>query len=508
MTKKRNTYYILIGVLTAILIGVIVTAFVIPEEIAGTHLFLGLTMAAFIILAGSIATIVVFTISQHLTLNNLKKENIYSIHRSSHFYNLALFDRCLFRRRRHLLKNEGYMISLSPIKQGSYSFSSNHHMIADFYGFISDYLFDYLTNSHIFKYKDVSYCFNHSIFLIYIVGNKEQVENVVSTIENEIYEIAKREDIRLFVQPSFGICKSDERSTAYKLVNRANHARKVAEANFETMTYFDKDTMLKKAEVDPAEIMAAIKNDEFVVYYQPKYHLASRRFVSLEALVRWDSPKYGLLSPFQFISSLESGGLIHQIDMYVFEKVCENLLNTKKRGRRALPVSVNFSLYEFYSPGFVDDVLNMLTKYNVNPALLEIEITETTGSANSFLAISILKKFKDVGLKILMDDFGVGYATLSTLKKLPIDVVKIDKSFIDDIVLDLRSREVVKFLIAFCKANNLEVVAEGVEDAQQVAILRKCKCDMIQGYYYSKPLPIKELDKFLSSNEFERKEYL
>ena len=107
-----------------------------------------------------------------------------------------------------------------------------------------------------------------------------------------------------------------------------------------------------------------------------------------------------------------------------------------------------------------------------------------------------------------MDDFGVGFSNLQSLKKLPIDVVKIDKSFIDDIVIDTRSREVVKFLIAFCKANNLEVVAEGVEDSAQVNILRHAKCDIIQGYYYSKPISKKEYDKFLSSNEFERKEFI
>ena len=145
-------------------------------------------------------------------------------------------------------------------------------------------------------------------------------------------------------------------------------------------------------------------------------------------------------------------------------------------------------------------------KYDVNPLLIEIEITEETTHANSFLVISILKKLKDMGLKILLDDFGLGFSNIKSMKILPIDIIKIDKSFIDEIVYDYKSREIVRAIISFGKALNLQVIAEGVVDAKQVEILKKMKCDQIQGFFYSKPIPKKEYESFLMNNQFEKKE--
>lgn len=146
-----------------------------------------------------------------------------------------------------------------------------------------------------------------------------------------------------------------------------------------------------------------------------------------------------------------------------------------------------------------------MNKYNIPPTLIEIEITEQTTNANNFIATSILKRIKDLGIRILMDDFGVGYSNIMNIRKTPIDVIKIDKSFIDEIVTDARTRSIVKFLIELCKTNSLESIAEGVNDVKQVEILKKLKCDTIQGYYYSKPLCRNDFEKFLLSNNFEKK---
>lgn len=146
-----------------------------------------------------------------------------------------------------------------------------------------------------------------------------------------------------------------------------------------------------------------------------------------------------------------------------------------------------------------------MNKYNIPPTLIEIEITEQTTNANNFIATSILKRIKDLGIRILMDDFGVGYSNIMNIRKTPIDVIKIDKSFIDEIVTDAKTRSIVKFLIELCKTNSLESIAEGVNDVKQVEILKKLKCDTIQGYYYSKPLCRNDFEKFLLSNNFEKK---
>ena len=146
-----------------------------------------------------------------------------------------------------------------------------------------------------------------------------------------------------------------------------------------------------------------------------------------------------------------------------------------------------------------------MEKYNVPPTLIEIEITEQTTNDNNFIANSILKRIKELGIRILMDDFGIGYSNIMNIRKSPIDVIKIDKSFIDDIVIDAKTRSIVQFLIQLCKVNGMESIAEGVNDAKQVAILRKLQCDTIQGYYYSKPLNRNDFEKLLLQNDFEKK---
>ena len=228
-----------------------------------------------------------------------------------------------------------------------------------------------------------------------------------------------------------------------------------------------------------------------MVYYQPKFNLKQRRFISSEALIRWNSPERGLLSPMKFINKAEKSGLIHKLDMYVLETVCKDLAETKRKGLRLLPVSINFSIYEFYGPNFVDGLFEMIDHYNVDPHLIELEVTESTTGVNQFLSISILKRIRERGIRILMDDFGVGYSNFSNLRNLPFDVLKVDKSLVDDIVVD---------------QIGMEVIAEGVDNEKQVEILKECNLDTIQGYYYSRPIPKADYMKLLKSNPFEKKE--
>ena len=175
-----------------------------------------------------------------------------------------------------------------------------------------------------------------------------------------------------------------------------------------------------------------------------------------------------------------------------------------KRGRRVLPVSVNFSLYEFFSNNFLNKIVSVLEKNQVPPSLLEIEITETTSQVNKFLSLQVIKKLKDIGVRILMDDFGTGFSQIENLRQIPFDGIKIDKSFTDRIVNDEKIRSIVKFLVQLIHDNDMEAIVEGVETAEQVDILRKMKVDTIQGFYYSRPLPIAEYQNLLKSNSFEK----
>ena len=294
--------------------------------------------------------------------------------------------------------------------------------------------------------------------------------------------------------------------TVIEHIENALVAREYSERNFEGVTFYQPSFRKTVSSSDIDELQEALEKGEFIVYYQPKYDLANKRFISSEALIRWNSEKYGLLSPAKFLDKAEAVGLTHEIDTFVLRKVCENLNDLRRRGRRLLPVSVNFSLYEFYSASFLDMIVAIMDEYNIPPELIEIEITEATSQANQFLSISIIKKLKERGMRVLMDDFGIGFSNVGNLKKIPFDAVKIDKSFIDDIATDPKSREIVKFLIGLCKVNGMEVIAEGVDNKEQVEILKKNKCDTIQGFYYSKPLSKADYEKFLADNPFEKKE--
>ena len=350
------------------------------------------------------------------------------------------------------------------------------------------------------------YCYYHGYFILYSFGNREFVEQFTNDLATALFKIAEEKQVHVFVQPYFGIAQvSDPKENIFTSIDNALGARNYAEKTFQEKVYFDESVVNTATEDDIKEIEKAIDDEEFVIYYQPKVSLKTNEVVGSEALIRWNSSKYGFCGPDKFLSKAEEGGLMHDIDMYVFEKVCEDLSETKRKGRKMIPVSVNFSLYEFYAPNFLSDLTRILHSFDLDPGLIEIEITEGTSQANSFLAISYLKKIKEKGMKILMDDFGTGYSNLGNLNKLPIDKVKIDKSLIDNIVDNERTRESVRYLINLCIANGMESIAEGVDNAKQVEVLRRLHCDAIQGYYFSRPIPKDEYEKFIAEHRVDKK---
>ena len=204
--------------------------------------------------------------------------------------------------------------------------------------------------------------------------------------------------------------------------------------------------------------------------------------------------------PNKFIAEAERAGLLSAIDTRIFEVAVKDLSDNIKRGRPVLPVSVNFSLYEFFSRNFLNFIVDTLKKYQVPPQLLEIEITETTSQVNKFLSLSVIKKLKEFGIRVLMDDFGQGYSQIQNLRQIPFDAIKIDKSFTDKVATDEKTRSIFKYLVELGKANDLEVIVEGAETKEQVDILRKMKVDTIQGFYFSRPLDVDTYNELLKEN--------
>lgn len=450
----------------------------------------------------SLLTLQLF-ISRNKMLNTLRVENEYQLGVDSYFYNYTIFaERVAFLRKRNHRDKE-YVIAFSAVDMNN--ITQLNRSTRELNGRISTFIRDELSVNEIFKKSHYAYCYYRNVFIIYSFENLEETNHLIEYVRDNIYRIVKENELKIFVQPHFGVAEVTSETSIIVAVDKAITARNLDEKTFEEVTFF-KDSFQKeatKSEVD--ELQEALDNNEFVVYYQPKFNLKKKKFVGSEALVRWNSSKYGLLSPAKFIEKIESGGLIHDLDVFVLKQVIKDLESIKRSAKKPLPVSVNFSLYEFYSSTFLQELTHLVDSSSIPPELIQIEITETTTQANTFMATSILNRLRDRGYKIFMDDFGSGFSNIIQLNTLPFDSIKIDKKLIDGIVSDNKNRDIVKFLIALCKTNNLEIVAEGVDSLEKVKILEKIGCDVIQGYYYAEPMPLDDYLKFLEDNPFEKK---
>ncbi|WP_017754248.1 EAL domain-containing protein [Calidifontibacillus oryziterrae] len=242
------------------------------------------------------------------------------------------------------------------------------------------------------------------------------------------------------------------------------------------------------------ELRKALERNEFTVYYQPKINIQSGKISGLEALVRWQHPEKGLISPGKFIPIAEETGLIIPIGEFVLRTACEKSVEWQKRGFPPFVVSVNLSTKQFLQRDLVKTVETILNETGLDPNLLELEITESM-TMDVKQATSILEQLKGIGIQISVDDFGTGYSSLNYLRMLPIDRLKIDKSFINGITSNSENAAIVSTIINMAYNLKLHVIAEGVEEENQVLFLQKNNCDEIQGYYFSHPLPAEELEK-------------
>lgn len=498
MNNKLKTYRLYIIITSLLLVGLF-TSFVILSilRIVDKVPYLSLAYLFTTPITLMFLIIAIFKFSQtQENINTLENENLYNLGRKAHCFNYSLFAKAQKRYVKVHRKEGSYIIALSVGKINTMRTSA----IRQINSLLSLYLYEIFTKGKKEKDIDNFYCYYHGTFVIYSFYSLYEIKELMKQISTQIYKIAKDNDINVSIQPFFGVEMIKKETSLMEQVENALVAREVGEKRFEEITFYSGDLRKDTPLTEINEIKQAILNHEMVVYYQPKYSLKDKKFISSEALVRWNSPKYGLLSPALFIEKAEMGGLIHEIDMTVLEIVCKDLASMRKRGDTLLPVSINFSLYEFFNSTFIKELFDICYKYGVDTKLIEIEITETTTQTNPFMAISILKKLKQKGFRILMDDFGLGFSNLGNLNRLPINAVKIDKSFIDGLNSDPKTRDIVKFLVALCKTNNLEVIAEGVDNVEQVNILKRIECDTIQGFYYSKAIDVNEYVNFINEH--------
>ena len=329
--------------------------------------------------------------------------------------------------------------------------------------------------------------------------------------------------IKLFHRP-FHVCGTEVYVTASigisifpqdgkhieKLIYKADKAMYFAKQNGRNQYAFYFDDLKKDSKgliVLEAELRKAIQNKDFFIHYQPKIGLAKQDIIGVEALVRWNNDKLGFVSPSEFIPLAEDTGLIIPLSEVILEKVCIDILEARSQGNiHIIPVSVNIASLHFQQDDFIERINSIVMQYNCSPHLLELELTERTVMKDSDDIIGKLIKLKGMGFKISIDDFGTGYSSLSYLNRFPLNYLKIDRSFIQQITILQDKQAIVEAIILMAHRLRIKVIAEGVETKDQARLLKEMGCDIIQGYYYSKPLAAKELLDFIELWEIYRQE--
>lgn len=336
--------------------------------------------------------------------------------------------------------------------------------------------------------------------LLLDIKNREEVKTFMNSIANTFNEPFDIKDIKFGLSYSAGIAMYPEDGSNFdEIMTSADTAmHKAKEEGKRKYIFFDnqfKKVFLEKIHMEN-DLRKAIKNDEFVLYYQPQVSIIEGKIKGFEALIRWIKPDGTMIPPFKFITTAEETGLMIPIGEWVIKEACTFINRLKDQGYGNLYVAVNISVVQLTQDDFVETVEKILEETQVDATKLHIEITETMLMECIDVNIEKINRIKKKGVIISLDDFGKGYSSLTYLKKLPINVLKIEKAFIDDIIAN-NNKNITGAIINLGHELALEVVAEGVEEKSQLDYLEQYKCDVIQGYFISKPIPENQVFNFL-----------
>ncbi|MFA6195627.1 MAG: EAL domain-containing protein [Sulfurimonas sp.] len=338
-----------------------------------------------------------------------------------------------------------------------------------------------------------------------IFESLSQIDSIVPICEN-ILKVLREEIIidnqSIFVSASIGISVyPNDGKDIHSLIQHADTAMYKAKENGKNRFNFYEESMTQQAKEKVSletSIHTALKNEEFKVYYQPKIVASNREIIGMEALVRWLSPEKGLIPPYKFIPVAEDIHIVDKIDMFVLEQVCKDMTTWKELGFHDLKVAVNLSGYDIGTRNLFQNIIDIVETYKIEPRNLEFEITETYFVNFAPQQMKTLEDLKMYGFSLSIDDFGTGYSSLSSLKKLPVDILKIDQSFIATLEDNEESKELVDMIIKLAHIFSLKTIAEGVETEYQHEYLKSKGCDFIQGYLESRPIPKEEFVIYLS----------
>jgi diguanylate cyclase (GGDEF)-like protein len=359
-----------------------------------------------------------------------------------------------------------------------------------------------LTNS--IRQTDTAAYFGGAEFALFLtnVGGAENTVKIVQNIKNALLVPFNCGDHELNITASMGVTLSpDDGVDCQNLLQNAGTALyRARQKGDDSCRFFTNDMhelAVKRLSLEN-NLRRALDRNEFILHYQPQINAQSGEFSGMEVLVRWLHPQLGLIPPNDFIPIAEDTGLIVPLGEWVLRTACRQIAVWHRAGLSALSVSVNLSLRQFQQTNLVEMVNQTLVETGLEPEYLELELTESSIMNDAERTIETLHRLKGLGIKISLDDFGTGYSCLSYLKTLPIDVLKIDRAFVQNVATDLKDVAIVKTIVTLSRNLKLRTIAEGVETEEQAKVLFDLGCNDFQGYYFSKPVPADSFEILLN----------
>lgn len=352
--------------------------------------------------------------------------------------------------------------------------------------------------------KKVIYCCRSVAdhFLLFLeCDDHNQIQQLATMLCHQFDEAIKDNFPHASLRLGVGIYElRDVTISIDQMVEHANAARKTLRSSANNrVAFYDKTIFMQVEKVKLIEknMQKALDSGEFQVYLQPKYNLVSGEITGAEALVRWIRSDGSMIYPDEFVPVFEKNGFIEQVDYYMLEQICSMIQRRRAEKRKCLPISINQSRVLLTKKDYTTKIAKVLLKYQTPPQLIELELTERLFSNHYDDMYVMMEQLKKVGIKWSIDDFGTGYSSLNLLKELPVDIVKLDKSFLDETETSEVSRVIIRKIVELTKELQKSIVCEGVETQEQADYLRTIRCDMAQGYLYARPMPMSSFEKMI-----------
>lgn len=353
---------------------------------------------------------------------------------------------------------------------------------------------DFITRSNADQYVILKYA-----------KSGEEVENYLRKVFQRMEEIFAQKDVDYRLILKAGIYHvQEEDSVLSSVIDKANMAKLNMEIGHKSSYNFYSEKFRQKSIKDKQlenDMGKALQSNQFKVFMQPQVDLKTKKIVGAEALVRWIHPKEGVVPPDKFIPVFEKNGFVRKLDLFVWEKTIKTIRKWLDNEQIAVPISINLSRIDIQKEGMIHRLTEMLDQYELDPKWVKTELTESVCLENNKIILERMKELKDYGFKIAVDDFGSGYSSLHLLKKMPIDILKIDKSFLDfNTGMQKKDEILIRDVVELGKHLNLQIIVEGVENLEQSEFLESIGCDIAQGYYYGKPMTIREFEMALEDS--------